>query len=82
MAALVCHRAGDLRGPAQGRREAAEEVAEPGLRLPARRSSPGAAVQAPSWGAGPLRPSGVACEITETQSETTGEIEGREATAQ
>lgn len=33
-----------------------------GLRLPARRSSPGAAVQAPSWGAGPLRPSGVACE--------------------
>lgn len=61
-AALVCHGDGGLRGPAQGRREAAEEVAEPGLRLPARRSSPGAAVQAPSWGAGPLRPSGVACE--------------------
>lgn len=51
MAAFVRHRAGDLRGPAQGRREAAEEVAEPdcGCRLAAlargQRSRPRAGVQ-------------------------------------
>lgn len=49
-AALVRHGAGGLRGLAQGHREAAEEVAEPGLRLPARCASLGAALQDPELG--------------------------------